>query len=127
MGITLGEHRNDPQAANHVLAFGSRQLHGRHLGAFSASVVPVPSNHRMGQEQSRAWLCNAGLPLALGLARSNGACACCPARLWLFDRGASAFSPDRSADLADVLTDGVGLAIGAVIATAVSALSKVRR
>jgi VanZ family protein len=36
------------------------------------------------------------------------------------------FTPDRSAELADVVADGVGLAIGAVIATAVAALAKVR-
>lgn len=34
------------------------------------------------------------------------------------------FTPDRSADLADVLADGVGLAIGAGIARAAAVLAK---
>lgn len=41
--------------------------------------------------------------------------------------GLQAFTPDRSADLADVIADGVGLVIGAGIAKLAATLLKVRR
>ena len=37
------------------------------------------------------------------------------------------FTPDRSAELADVIADGIGLAFGVGIATVVAALAKMRR